>query len=74
MKGGASIGSEGKESACNAGNPAFNPWVRKIPWKRECLPTAVLLPGEFRGQRSPELDMTEQLILLQDEGYTGSLY
>ena len=52
MKGGASIGSEGKESACNAGNPAFNPWVRKIPWKRECLPTAGLLPGEFRGQRS----------------------
>ena len=27
----------------------FNPWVRKIPWKREWLPTPVFLPGEFRG-------------------------
>ena len=77
------VGSEGKESACNAGNLAFNLWVRKIPWKRECVPTAVFLPGEFHGQRSlkgyspwghKELDMTERLILLQDEGYTGSLY
>ena len=24
-------GSDGKESACNAGD-RFNPWVRKIPW------------------------------------------
>ena len=25
-------------------------WVRKIPWRREWLPTQVLLPGEFHGQ------------------------
>ena len=30
----------------------FDPWVRKIPWRRESLPTAVFLPGEFLGQRS----------------------
>ena len=30
----------------------FNPWVRKIPWKRGWLPTPVFLPGEFHGQRS----------------------
>ena len=30
-------GSDGKESACNAGNP--NPWVMKIPWRRECITT-----------------------------------
>ena len=30
----------------------FNPWVRKIPWRREGLPTPVFLPGEFHGQRS----------------------
>ena len=30
----------------------FDPWVRKIPWKREWLPTPVFLPGEFHGQRS----------------------
>ena len=32
--------------------PEFNPWVRKIPWRREWQPTPVFLPGEFRGQRS----------------------
>ena len=31
--------------------PRFNPWVRKIPWGREWLPTPVFLPGEFHGQR-----------------------
>ena len=30
----------------------FGPWVRKIPWRREWLPTPVFLPGEFHGQRS----------------------
>ena len=30
----------------------FNPWVRKIPWRRECQPTPVFLPGQFHGQRS----------------------
>ena len=32
--------------------PKFDPWVRKTPWRRECLPTPVFLPGEFHGQRS----------------------
>ena len=26
--------------------------VRKIPWRRERLPTPVFLPGEFHGQKS----------------------
>ena len=30
----------------------FDPWVRKIPWRREWLPSPVFLPGEFHGQRS----------------------
>ena len=34
--------------------PGFDPWVVKIPWKREWLPTQVFLPGEFHGQRSLE--------------------
>ena len=45
-------GSDGKESASNEGDPAFHPWVRKIPWRREWLPTPVFLPGEVPGQRS----------------------
>ena len=48
------------------------PWVRKIPWRREWLPTPIFLPGESLGQRSPrsysprghkESDTTEQLTL-----------
>ena len=30
----------------------LDPWVRKIPWRREWLPTLVFLPGEFHGQWS----------------------
>ena len=30
----------------------FNPWIRKMPWKRKGQPTPVSLPGEFHGQRS----------------------
>ena len=29
----------------------FSPWVGKIPWRREWLPTPALWPGEFHGQR-----------------------
>jgi len=32
--------------------PGFDPWVGKIPWRREWQPTPVFLPGEFHGQRS----------------------
>ena len=51
----------------------FDPWVRKILWRREWQSTPVFLPGESHGQRSlagysswgpKKLDMTEQLTLL----------
>ena len=50
----------------------FNPWVRKIPWRREWQSIPEFLPGEFHGQKSlvgynpwghKESDMTEQLTL-----------
>ena len=48
------------------GRPGFNPWVKKIPCRRERLPIPVFWPGEFHGL-SPwdckESDMTEQLSL-----------
>jgi len=28
---------------------SFDPCGRKIPWRREWLPTSVFLPGEFHG-------------------------
>ena len=57
----------GQEPACPCWRPGFDPWVRKIPWRRAWQPTPVFLPGEFHGQRSlagcnlwccKELDMT----------------
>ena len=30
----------------------FNPWVGKIPWRRERQPPPVLLPEKYHGQRS----------------------
>ena len=50
----------------------LDPWVGKIPWRREWLPTPIFLLGEFRGQRSlagyspwgrKGSDRTEQLTL-----------
>ena len=34
------------------GRPGFDPWVRRIPWRREWLPTPGFLPGESQGQKS----------------------
>ena len=31
----------------------FDPWVRKIPWRREWLPTPVFLPGESPWTEEP---------------------
>ena len=30
----------------------FDPWVRKIPWRRKWQPTVVFLPRKFLGQRT----------------------
>ena len=34
------------------GRPRFNPWVRKIPWRRKWQPTSGFSPGKSHGQRS----------------------
>ena len=53
-------GSNGKESASNAGDlgaipvrPRVNPWVRKIHWRREWQPSPIFLLGEFRWTEEP---------------------
>ena len=48
-------GSSGKETACLCRRHkrcGFDPWVRKIPWRRARQPTMVFLPAESHGQRS----------------------
>ena len=50
-------GASGKEPACQCRRHKrcrFNPWARKIPWRRSWQPTPVLLPGRSHGQRSLE--------------------
>ena len=60
-------GSDGKESACNAGDQGLIPGWGKIPWRRKWQPTPVFLPGKEQATvlagYSPwghkELDTTE---------------
>ena len=56
--------------------PGFDPWVRKITWRRKCQPSPGFLPGESHGQRrlagySPwgckESDTTERLHTRQQQ-------
>ena len=60
----------GKESTYQCRRCKFDPWVRKIPWRRKWQPTPVFLPGKSHGQRgllgySPQgkkkSDMTEMI-------------
>ena len=45
-------GGSVKNPACSAGDLGHIPRLRKMPWRREWLPTPVFLPGGLHGQRS----------------------
>ena len=66
----ASLVAQMVESPLPMWRLGFDPWVGKIPWRREWHPTPVFLPGQSYGQRilagystqgHIELDMTERL-------------
>ena len=45
----------GRESTCQYKRHrkhVFDPWVGKIPWRREWLLTPIFLPGKSHGQRN----------------------
>ena len=42
----------GKSTACQCRRLRFNPWIRKIPWRRAWQPTPAFCPGESCEQRS----------------------
>ena len=44
-------GSDGKRICLQGRRREFEPWVRKIPWRRKWPPAPVCLPGEAHGQR-----------------------
>ena len=48
----ASLVSETIKNLLAMRRPGFDPWVGKIPWRREWQPITVFLPGEFHGERS----------------------
>ena len=61
--------------------PRFDPWVGKMPWRREWQSTPVFLSGESHGQRiqagyslwdHKELDTTEQLTTITMWFWGGS--
>ena len=63
--------------------PRLDPWVRKIPWRREWQPAPVFLPGESHGRRSlggyspwgcKESDMTEWLTETQPSSWKFSFF
>ena len=48
-------GASGEEPACQCkrhNRHGFDPWVRKIPWRRAWQPTPEFLPGESHRQRT----------------------
>ena len=46
------VASGGKEPPCQCRRFEFDPWVRKIPWRRKRQPTPVFLPGKSYRQGS----------------------
>ena len=42
-------GSEGKDSACNAGDLGLIPGLGRFPWRKAWQPTPVFSPGESHG-------------------------
>ena len=49
---GYSGGSVVKNLPAKAGDPGFDPWVGKFPWRRKWQLTPVFLPGKSQEQRS----------------------
>ena len=74
-------GSDGKASACNAGDPGSIHGSGRFPWRRKWQSTPALLPGKSRRRRSligyspwgpKESDTTERLhfhFLFQVQGF-----
>ena len=62
-----SLGAQLVKNPPASGRPRFYPWVGKIPWRREWIPTPVFWPGELHELYSPwghkESDTTQWLSL-----------
>ena len=45
-------GASSTEPTCQCRRLVFDPWVRKMPWRRKWQPALAFLPGQFHWQRS----------------------
>ena len=72
-----------KESTCQCRRCEFDPWVGKVPWRRNGHPTPVFSPGESHGQRRPagysswghkESDTTEHMHSMEGIPMRGSVW
>ena len=45
-------GSTSNKHTCQCRRHKFDPWIRKIHWRRKWQSTPVFLPGKFHGHRS----------------------
>ena len=73
-------GASGKEFTCQCRRHrrcGFDPWVRKIPWRRERQSTPIFLPGKSHDRGgwwatvhgvAEELDMTEHVMDGMEDG------
>ena len=73
-------GSSGKEFTCQSSRNrrcGFNPWVRKIPWRRAWQSTPIFLPGKSHDRGdwwaivpgvTKELDMIEHVMDGMEDG------
>ena len=46
------VNTSDREPVCQCRRRECDPWVGKVPWRREWQPIPVLLPGESHGQTS----------------------
>ena len=63
-------GSAGKEPACQCRRPRFNPWVGKIPWRRERATDASILAWRIPWTEEPG---RLQAMGSQRDGHDGSV-
>jgi len=50
---GGSSGEEPTSHSRRCKRHGFDPWIRRIPWRRAWQPTLEVLPGESHGQTEP---------------------
>ena len=70
-------GGATEEPACQCSRckrHGFDPWVRKIPWRRAWQSTPVFLSGESHGQRSFPYTPAAGPSLFYSEATTGSIF